>query len=57
LTSAPREEVVTEKDEANWKYIIDNYKPVDWEAYVEEDDNTNLASESGCAGGACVVSY
>lgn len=51
--NAPREEVTTDKDEAIWRDLIDNYKEVDWSQLNESDDNTNFSGEAACAGGAC----
>ena len=56
-SNAPREEVVSEADEAKWQGLITNYKPIDWTTLHEDDDNTNLVSEKACSGGACTVSY
>lgn len=54
---APREEVVNDKDEAIWQHLIANYKPVDWSELKEDDDNTEMAGEVACAGGACQLKY
>src|SRR5690606_1617786 len=51
--NAPREEVVNEADEALWRHLIENYKPVDWTEFKEATDNTSLLQEVSCAGGAC----
>jgi ribonucleoside-diphosphate reductase alpha chain len=51
--NAPREEVKTDTDEANWSNLIFNYKHIDWTQFIEDDDNTTLAIEKACAGGAC----
>lgn len=50
---APREEVLTEADEARWNYLIENYRRVDWLALHEEEDGTTHAMEPACAGGSC----
>lgn len=53
--NAPREEVTTEKDEAIWQDLIQNYQPIDWYELKEEEDNTDFAGEIACAGGACTL--
>lgn len=50
---APREAIINQADEAKWKYLIENYKPVDYGLMVEGDDATNLKGEVACAGGSC----
>jgi hypothetical protein len=50
----PREEVL-ERDEAKWKYLVDNYKPVDYEKMIEEEDGTSHLENSACVGGACEI--
>jgi ribonucleoside-diphosphate reductase alpha chain len=49
---APREEVL-EEDEGRWHRLISKYKPVDYAAMREDEDETNLSGEAACAGGAC----
>lgn len=51
---APREEVVTEVDEAKWNYLISNYKPVDYST-MEHTNARNLGLEIACGGGSCEV--
>lgn len=44
------------KDVYNYKYWVDlnrEYKDVDYETLIEEEDNTNLQGEMACAGGQC----
>jgi ribonucleoside-diphosphate reductase alpha chain len=44
------------KDVHNYKEYVDlarEYKPVPWEEFFEEDDNTKIAEDVACAGGAC----
>lgn len=48
---APREEVITEADEAKWNYLISNYKPVDYSTM--KGDPRNLGLEPTCSGGVC----
>jgi ribonucleoside-triphosphate reductase (thioredoxin) len=50
---APREEVMTEADEAKWNYLIEHYKPVDYSTM--EVVERNLGLEAACAGGACEI--
>jgi ribonucleoside-diphosphate reductase alpha chain len=52
---APREEVVTEADEAKWNYLIDNYKPLNYELLEEQVDATHFTQDPACAGGVCEV--
>jgi ribonucleoside-triphosphate reductase len=52
---APNEEVTTEADEMRWNAIMSGYKPVDYTTFTEEVDDTNLANELACAGGACSI--
>lgn len=52
---APMEEITSEEDEIKFKTIVDNYKEVNYKELKEEEDNTNLAKEIACAGGACEV--
>ncbi len=49
---APREEV-TVQDEAKWKFLIENYKIVDYSLMKEEEDQTDLTTESACGDGSC----
>lgn len=51
----PREEVVTEADEAKWDYLIENYVDVDYTQMVEEEDGTTHTLEVACAGGSCEI--
>jgi len=50
---APREEVVTESDLIRWNTL--SYRPVDYTALSEADDQTTLADVIACAGGACEI--
>lgn len=50
---APNEEVKTESDEAKWLFLVNDFKPIDWAEFKEEEDSTQLAGEKACAGGAC----
>lgn len=52
---APLEEVVTEADEARWNVLVGNYKPIDYMAIREVQDNTTPTGELACAGGSCEV--
>lgn len=52
---APREEVVTEADEARWNYLIENYRPLDYAALREQHDDVNFTQDPACAGGVCEV--
>lgn len=51
---APREEIGPE-DEGRWNDLIRLYKPIDWDSFIEETDETNLQSEPACVGGACDI--
>jgi ribonucleoside-diphosphate reductase alpha chain len=50
---APFQSCTKEEFEAKSKYIADN--PIDLSKIIEEDDNTDLAGEIACAGGACEI--
>lgn len=50
---APREAIANAVDQAKWDAICRSYKPVDWTAFREDSDNTDLAREIACGGGAC----
>jgi ribonucleoside-diphosphate reductase alpha chain len=52
---APMEAVVNEQDEKRWNDIISNFKHVDYTKLKEEEDNTTLAQEGSCYGGACQI--
>lgn len=46
------------KETNNWKLWCDlqrEYMEVDYTHMIEEEDNTNLAEELACAGGACLI--
>lgn len=46
------------KDVYNWKLWLDlnrEYKEVDYETLIEEENNTNFQRESACAGGKCDI--
>lgn len=49
----PRQKVDGPVDEAMWKSLIENWKPVDYTKMVESEDGTNLLREPACLGGAC----
>jgi len=44
-------------DELTYKRMMDSLVDVDLTKITENDDNTNLAGEVACAGGACEVKY
>ena len=44
-------------DELTYKRMMDSLGDIDLTKIVETDDNTNLAGEVACAGGACEVKY
>lgn len=50
---APLEDVITEEDQAKWDAIINQFKPVNYKNFKEEDDTTSVQQELVCAGGAC----
>jgi intein/homing endonuclease len=50
---APREEVVTEKDEFLWNNIVSNFKPVNYEFMLELEDGTSFQGEAACSAGGC----
>lgn len=52
---APNEAIVTAADEARWNAILENYKPVDYTAILEDTDDTDLSGEVACAGGVCAI--
>lgn len=52
---APREEVATPEDEAKWKYLIENYTPVDYSKMIESEDLTSHVPEPACSGDSCDV--
>lgn len=52
---APYEAITTEADEAHFRQLVANYKPIDWTAVLEDEDGTNLMGEQACAGGACLI--
>ena len=54
-TQAPMEAVVTEEDEKHWKEIVSKFNHVDYKSFKEEEDNTTLAQEITCYGGACQI--
>jgi ATP cone domain len=50
---APRE-AVTPDLEARWNNLIENYVPVDWGQFYEDEDGTQLAMAAACVpGGDC----
>lgn len=50
---APRETVMDGKDEVFWNNLIEEYKEVDWEKFVEDVDNTSLQDTVACEGDKC----
>jgi ribonucleoside-diphosphate reductase alpha chain len=52
---APMEAIVDEKDELNWKNIINNFHSVDYKQLKETDDNTAPSQEIVCAGDKCSI--
>jgi ribonucleoside-diphosphate reductase alpha chain len=44
-------------DERTYKKMMKSLKEVDLTKIIESDDNTNLAGEVACSGGACEVKY
>lgn len=52
---APREEVVTDADEAKWNYLIEHYTPVDYKSLQELHDDVNFTQDPACAGGVCEI--
>jgi len=44
-------------DELTYKRMMDSLEDIDLTKIIESDDNTNLAGEVACAGGACEVKY
>ena len=51
---APREEVMPQ-DEAKWKFLIENYRIVDYSLMNEEEDGTDVGAEIACSGDSCDV--
>lgn len=46
------------KDVNNWKHWCDlqrEFKEVEWEQLIEEENNTKLSEEAACVGGACEI--
>lgn len=54
---APNEAIVTEADETRYNQLIANYVPVDYTAFFEAEDGTNLTGEQACANGACEIKF
>lgn len=52
---APFEAVKTPEQERRWRELTAAYRPVDYLTVREDGDNTNLAGENSCAGGACLT--
>lgn len=52
---APNEAITTEADEARWNQLLAHYKSVDYTQLIEEEDETDVAQEAACAGGACEI--
>ena len=52
---APMEEILTNEDADKFRNIELSFQEVDYKQLKEEEDNTNLAKEVACAGGACEV--
>jgi ribonucleoside-diphosphate reductase alpha chain len=52
---APMEEITTAEDEEKLQMLLDGFKTIDFKQLKEEEDNTNLAKEVACAGGACEI--
>lgn len=51
---APREAVDGVEDEARWNNLIQNYVPVDWASFMEDEDGTSVAMAMACTpGGDC----
>ncbi len=51
---APRETVDGPEDEARWNNLIQNYKPVDWSLFMEDEDGTAVQMAQACTpGGDC----
>ena len=45
--------MTTDADILKWNAL--QYRPVDYTALIERDDNTALADVVACAGGACEI--
>ena len=52
---APRQAVRTEQDEERFNRLIEAYKPVDWEAWIHEEDGQRPGMEPACSADGCEV--
>jgi len=53
---APLQRVYPE-DESKWNDLVENWKPMDWEYFNENEDFTKLMEQLACAGGSCEVPW
>ena len=53
LDNNPR--TITQEDMDRFIKLKDTIVPVDYSKLMEDDDNTNLISELGCASGQCEI--
>ena len=51
----PYERIDTEEKEEMLKFYKDNYKVVNYEEFIEDEDNTDMRKEVSCAGGKCEI--
>jgi len=51
----PNEAVETEEQELKWRYLVENYKPVDYTEMREESDVTSHIANLECSGKGCVL--
>lgn len=54
---APLQRITTEEDRIRWKNLVENFKHVDYNNLIEEDDTTKLVDVAACAGGSCDITY
>jgi hypothetical protein len=46
---------IQDSDEEKWNDLVYNWKSIDWSQFNETEDNTKLAEQLACAGGACSI--
>jgi len=52
---APMERVESEEDIKRWNEMVENYQPVDWSLFHENDDYTEIQMTVACANGKCEI--
>jgi ribonucleoside-triphosphate reductase len=56
-TQVPMEAVVTHEDKQTFRFLKENYRPVDYTHLVELDDTTTVQDTVACAGGVCELGW